>query len=314
MEYIESYMVEGAELSAERPAPDLLSEQEVMVRAAEYVAQQGYLDPAHPIYEEVPELATAKVAEPIFVYYGDELQQGKVNGYYRVYVADSTGKVLIETNVLAVEDLGGRKEPDFSRGIRTSEIPSKKMLSQNNVKQLFSEKFPVSQVSEPLAVILNMKDVAHPGTVISWYVAVSESGGGRNAAENISEYLVNSAIFEEPGTFVSTAGSGLRSALSSSTVSGGWGTRIARIDKPLHLHEKLAIAKARAAAGEPDPVVGPTPPVQITPVEFWCVDVRGRECHSPGSEICRRPNKTKSLGRSSMEDWYPGFVCAESRA
>ena len=48
--HIQPYMVEGAELSADRPSPDLLSEQEVMIRAAEYVVQQGYLDPAHPIY------------------------------------------------------------------------------------------------------------------------------------------------------------------------------------------------------------------------------------------------------------------------
>ena len=159
LSHIQPYMVEGAELSAERPAPHLLSQQEVMIRAAEYAVQQGYLDPAHPIYEEVPELATAKVAEPIFVYYGDELLQGKVNGHYRIYVADNVGKVLIETNVFAFENLGDRKEPDFSRGIRTSEIPSKKMLSQDNVKQFFSERFPLSQISTPLAVILNMENV-----------------------------------------------------------------------------------------------------------------------------------------------------------
>lgn len=58
--HIQPYMVEGVELSAERPAPHLLSEQEVMIRAAQAMAREGYLDPAHPIYEEVPELATAK--------------------------------------------------------------------------------------------------------------------------------------------------------------------------------------------------------------------------------------------------------------
>ena len=268
LSHIQPYMVEGAELSAERPAPDLLSEQEVMIRVAEYAVQQGCLDPAHPIYEEVPELATARVAEPIFLYYGDELQQGKVNGHYRIYVADNVGKVLIETNVFAFENLGDRKEPDFSRGIRTSEIPSKKMLSQDNVKQFFSERFPLSQISTPLAVILNMDNVAHPGTVISWYITVSESSGRRNVTDNATEYLVNSAIFEESDTFMLTNENRLKSALSRSTVSGGWGTRIARIDKPLYLHDKLAAAKSRAAAGEPEPTVGPTPPVKITPVEF----------------------------------------------
>ena len=47
--HIQPYMVEGAQLSAERPAPHLLSEQEVMSRAAGCAVQQGCLDPGHPI-------------------------------------------------------------------------------------------------------------------------------------------------------------------------------------------------------------------------------------------------------------------------
>ena len=76
---------------------------------------------------------------------------------------------------------------------------------------------------------------------------------------------MNAVMVVDPNAGVS---SNPRAALSRSTVSGGWGTRIARIDEPLHLHEKLAAAKARAAAGEPEPAVGPTEPVKITPVEF----------------------------------------------
>ena len=116
--HIQPYMVEGAQLSAERPAPHLLSEQEVMIRAAQAMAREGYLDPAHPIYEEVPELATAKVAEPIFVYYGDELLQGKVNGFYTLYATTKTGKVCLVSSAWAQEIIPDKSSdrPDFARG------------------------------------------------------------------------------------------------------------------------------------------------------------------------------------------------------
>lgn len=104
LSHLQPYMVEGAELSAERPAPHLLSEQEVMIRAAQAMAREGYLDPAHPIYEEVPELATARVAEPIFVYYEDELQQGRVNGFYNIYTTTADGATKIEGSFFFTRD------------------------------------------------------------------------------------------------------------------------------------------------------------------------------------------------------------------
>ena len=260
--HIQPYMVEGAQLSAERPAPDLLSEQEVMIRAAEYVVKQGYLDPAHPIYEEVPDLASAKVAEPIFVCYENELQQGKVNGFYNIYTTTANGTTKIEARVFAQEIIpGGTDNPTF--GITYNQfILSKYIITKKESKSIYQNLFPGKDVSNPMAI--SIKTSVTPFFVSAWYVEVSD--GSRSAGGSHEEYLLDMTVFGLPPQQSISANP--RSVLSRSTVSGGWGTRIARIDEPLHLHEKLAQAKARAAAGEPEPAVGPTEPVKITPVEF----------------------------------------------
>ena len=260
--HIQPYMVEGAQLSAERPAPHLLSEQEVMIRAAEYAVQQGYLDPAHPIYEEVPELDTAKVAEPIFVCYENELQQGKVNGFYNIYTTTANGTTKIEARIFAQEIIpGGTDNPTF--GITYNQfILSKYIITKKESKSIYQNLFPGKDVSNPMAI--SIKTSVTPFFVSAWYVEVSD--GSRSAGGSHEEYLLDMTVFDLPPQQSISANP--RAALSRSTVSGGWGTRIARIDEPLHLHEKLAQAKARAAAGEPEPAVGPTEPVKITPVEF----------------------------------------------
>ena len=111
---------------------------------------------------------------------------------------------------------------------------------------------------------ISIKTSVTPFFFFFLYVEVSD--GSRSAGGSHEEYLLDMTVFDLPPQ--QSISVNPRSALSRSTVSGGWGTRIARIDEPLHLHEKLAQAKARAAAGEPEPAVGPTEPVKITPVEF----------------------------------------------
>ena len=261
--HIQPYMVEGAELSAERPAPHLLSEQEVMIRAAEYVVQQGYLDPAHPIYEEVPDLASAKVAEPIFVYYSSDLESERIRGYYAVYVQTKTGKVCLRSNLWAQEAIPEEfsDSPDFSRGYGWDSLDMN-IISQKECSNIYASLFSDKTTSDPIAISLTTS--ANQFKTTAWYVEVSD--GSRSAGGSHEEYLLDMTVFGLPPQ--QSLSTNPRAALSRSTVSGGWGTRIARIDEPLHLHERLAQAKARAAAGEPEPAVGPTEPVKITPVEF----------------------------------------------
>lgn len=262
VELIESYMVPDAELTAERPAPHLLSEQEVMIRAARAMAREGYLDPAHPIYKKYPQLLAVRVAEPVFVHHEYSLSRGIVDGTYYVYVIDDEGIALAGIDLAPNEFVLDEDDVivDNSIFIQGS---AKHLITKKEATATFREAFPQQQVAEPIAVrIWDLEGVRYSNSYIFWYTTVSEAG--RSAGEDAAEYLLCASVFSPPpGLNIS---SNPRAALSHGAPA--WGTRIARIDEPLHLHEKLAKAKARAAAGEPEPAVGPTPPVKITPVEF----------------------------------------------
>ena len=262
LSHIQPYMVEGAGLSAERPVPHLLSQQEVMIRAAQALAKRGYLDPANHIYQEVPQLAAAKVAKPIFTYDGNLLSQGIIYGTYEAYVVDDNGVVLASTTVQADQVLEDEWEALMGIGLLTRGS-SHHLITKNEAVATFCEAFPHQHVAEPIAVrIWELEGVKYSNSYIFWYTTVSEAG--RSAGEAAAEYLLCASVVSPPPGLNISANP--RSALSHGAPA--WGTRIARIDEPLHLHEKLAQAKARAAAGEPEPAVGPTPPVKITPVEF----------------------------------------------
>ena len=262
VELIESYMVPDAELSAERPAPDLLSEQEVMIRAAQAMAREGYLDPAHPIYKKYPQLLTVKVAEPVLVYHEPLLSQGIVDGTYYVHVVDDTGIALAGIDLAPNEIVLDEDDVIVDNSIFI-QGNAKHLITKKEAAATFREAFPHQQVAEPIAVrIWDLEGVKYSNSYIFWYTTVSEAG--RSAGEDTAEYLLCASVFSPPPGLNISANP--RAALSHGAPA--WGTRIARIDEPLHLHEKLAQAKARAAAGEPEPAIGPTPPVKITPVEF----------------------------------------------
>ena len=262
VDLIKSYMVPGTELSAERPAPDLLSEQEMMIRAAQAMAREGYLDPAHHIYKKYPQLLTVKVAEPVFVYHEYLLSQGIVDGTYYIYVVDDKGIALAGIDLVPNEIVLDEEDVIVYNSIFI-QGNAKHLNTKKEAAATFREAFPHQQVAEPIAVrIWDLEGVKYSNSYIFWYTTVSEAG--RSAGEDTAEYLLCASVFSPPPGLNISANP--RAALSHGAPA--WGTRIARIDEPLHLHEKLAQAKARAAAGEPEPAVGPTEPVKITPVEF----------------------------------------------
>ena len=262
LSHIQPYMVEGAQLSAERPAPHLLSQQEVMIRAAQAMAREGYLDPAHRIYKKYPQLLTVKVAEPILVYHEYLLSQGIVDGTYYVYVVDDKGIALAGIDLAPNEIVLDEDDVIVDNSIFI-QGNAKHLITKKEAVATFREAFPHQHVAEPIAVrIWDLEGVKYSNSYIFWYTTVSEAG--RSAGEAAAEYLLCASVFSPPPGLNISANP--RTALSHGAPA--WGTRIARIDEPLHLHEKLAAAKARAVAGEPEPAVGPTEPVKITPVEF----------------------------------------------
>jgi uncharacterized protein YcfL len=67
-ETVQDYMAPGATVSSERPINGILSEQEVLLRATEYASKKGMLHPSYHVYEDQPELLTAKIEAPVLIY------------------------------------------------------------------------------------------------------------------------------------------------------------------------------------------------------------------------------------------------------
>lgn len=266
VEVIETYMVSDMKLSKERPSPDFLSPEEAMIRAAQALATEGWLDLDNPIYKEHPRLLKAKVAEPVFVYNANFLAQGVIHGAYRIYAVDENDVDIAHVLIIGEQNIPEGEDSILMRGLSVNETYPRHFITKEEAVAAFQEAFPGCVIEEPIAIRMwNMEGVMHSNVYISWYTDVSDAGAGRGASSSTTGYLMNAVMVVAPDAGVS---SNPRAVLSRSTVSGGWGTRIARIDEPLRLHEKLAAAKARAAAGEPEPAIGPTEPVKITPMDF----------------------------------------------
>jgi hypothetical protein len=67
-EQIQPYMAPGAEVSSERPYPDVLSEKEALIKFVEYARQIGALQPSFYLYRRNPKLMDLKLEVPILLY------------------------------------------------------------------------------------------------------------------------------------------------------------------------------------------------------------------------------------------------------
>jgi CDP-diacylglycerol pyrophosphatase len=67
-EIIQEYcMASDASASTESPLPNVLSEQEVLLKAADFAIAEGVLDPSYYAYQTNPALMDAKIETPILM-------------------------------------------------------------------------------------------------------------------------------------------------------------------------------------------------------------------------------------------------------
>jgi len=72
LDNLQAYLFEGVILEAQRPMKNILSEQEVLLKAADYAVNQGIFDPNFYLYKNAPALLTAKIEAPILLYDFDD--------------------------------------------------------------------------------------------------------------------------------------------------------------------------------------------------------------------------------------------------
>jgi hypothetical protein len=257
-EIIQDYIVPGAPVSNQRPLPNVLSEQEVLLKAMDYAVEKGALDTSYYAYQNHPALLSAKIETPILTI---DAVNGEPYSYLLVPV-DNDGVLLAEISVNPAVTARVAKF-EYGRGFAIPNTSSH-YITKREATELIQSQFPDSAVSEPMAITnLRLDDDPYSHKFFFWYFTVS--GNDRSAAGSGDEYIIASVI---PGYKSIPGGVSNRAAIDYEGGRGDFhlnGYRMAKLNKPLGLFSKLETARSAGGASFA-PSDYPAESVGITPV------------------------------------------------
>jgi hypothetical protein len=265
-EVLKDYMAPDSVASSVRPMPNILSEQEILLKAADYANFIGALHPSHYFYDDNPELLTAKLETPILVHNFTGWDNGD-GGMYLLNAVSKNGENLMSAYVRPVVDADSSSfELTSTVGRSRSPETSTHFMAKREVVDLIDSQFPNLPVSEPIAVQMKLDGDPYSHVAIFWYFTVEENNQRSVVGGEKEEYIIDAEI-RKYGMI--SGGVSNRSAIS---INGGgsphlgW-ERMAKLETPVHLLDRLQAARANgrslaAVAAEP------IPPVQFTPVSL----------------------------------------------
>jgi hypothetical protein len=256
-EIIQEYIVPDAPISNDRPLPNVLSEQEILLKATDYAIKEGMLDTAYPAYKHNPSLLGAKIETPILV---TNAETGDP-GWYSLTAVDNNGVFLARMSFNSAINASGE---EFA-GLQGSAIPntSNHFITKREAAELIQSQFPDSVVSEPMAITnLRLDDDPSSHKFVFWYFTVN--GNERSVSNTGDEYIIASII---PGYTSIPGGVSNRAAIDYAGGRGDFhlkGYRMAKLDKPLRLFDRLETARSAGGAlfapsSYPEESVGITP-------------------------------------------------------
>lgn len=227
---LHGYLADGVILDDQRPMADILSEQEVLVKAANIAYNQGVLDPSYYLYEREPALLTAKIEAPILLH----SPCGEPRGYM-LHAVDEDGASLMEAFVkseenVEVENFVSTLFEPLPSG-REGEYDNLYYITKREVNQYTQRRFPDKKIkNEPVAVTnLFLEDRPHSNSQIFWYFQVEDQS--RSVTSVIDEYIIDALVLgnipsKESGRSL------ISSAYRGSPHLGGY--RMAKLSRPLN--------------------------------------------------------------------------------
>jgi hypothetical protein len=257
---IQQNMTPEANASNDRLFSDVLSEQEVLLKAVDYAHKIGALDPTYHVYQEIPALLTAKIETPLLLY---NVSTGTTNAYLLTAV-DTDGTTLINVYVRSAADADiDSFEILRIKGLVNMPEYSTHYITKSEAIRLIKSQFPDKQVSEPIAVTgLHLENSRYSQSHgLFWYFTVGDDSRSNNGTPE--EYIIDSRII---GWKTITGGLSDRTAIS--TGDGGsphlnW-SRMARLDTPLHIFEH--VEEARSIGGSMKFMANPIENIAYTPI------------------------------------------------
>jgi hypothetical protein len=220
----DDFMVSDVPVSEERPLPSVLSEQEVLLKAADVAVKEGVLDPEYYAYQNNPALKDAKIETPILM---TDADTGVPDKYF-LNAVDANGISLASVSVRSAYD---ESEATFECGGRFISLagsgPDIHVITKREAAELTQSQFPGSTVSEPMAIDnLRLNDKRYSHQAMFWYFTVSDTT--RSGTGESGEYILDIDIV---GYSSISGGISNRAALNR----GGPhlnGYRMAKLDTP----------------------------------------------------------------------------------
>jgi hypothetical protein len=256
----EYYIVPSAPVSNERPLPNVLSEKEVLLKAADAAIKEGVLDPSYYEYENNPALLNAKIETPILLF---DASTGLPDSYFLTAV-DENGTSLA---IVTVSPTYNVDEAAFVLGriIVRHNGPVNHVITKREAADLIQEQFSENMVSEPIAIHnLRVGDNEQSHRGLFWYFEVSDNT--RSVAGTGDGYIIGSTI---PGYKFIPGGVSNRAAIDFVGGRGDHylkGYRMAKLDKNLRIFDKFNAARTVGNVTFPPLVYPADPPVGFTPV------------------------------------------------
>jgi len=236
----DGFMVPGVGTSDERPLPNVLSEREALVKAADVAIAEGVLDPSYYAYQRNPDIMTAKIETPILL---TDAETGVPDSYLLNAVGDN-GISLALVSINADRDAD---EQSFVRGrfVSLPETAHNHIMTKHEATELIQNQFSGEEVSTPMMIgNLHLGDDPHSHRALFWYFTVGETS--RNVAGISEEYIIAADI-----SGWSSIPNGMTSRSAIDFPHGDPhlnGYRMAKLDNPLGLFEKLAAARSAGGA------------------------------------------------------------------
>jgi hypothetical protein len=232
----DDYIVPDADISNERILPNVISEQEVLLKAAEFAIEEGALDPTYYAYENNPALMTAKIEKPILL---TDAESG-VPDTYMLNAVDSDGISLARITVSSSRDVGDESFI-IGRSISETVTAHNHIITQQEARELIKSQFPDKKTSEPLAIHnLHLENDPQSHKAVLWYFTTDENA--RGVEINSEEYVIDAAIY---GYRFVNGGVTNRAAINQEHTGPFLnGYRMAKLNKPLRLFDKLNAMRA----------------------------------------------------------------------
>ena len=174
---VQPILAEGVTLDSATPMPGILSEEEVMLRAADFVYKIGGLNSSFFVYEENPAMWTAKIEAPVLIFDPNGLPLA-----YRFTAVDYSDTMLMDATFSPYMEDTAPGDFFMARTVpnrQTTDEQSIHFITKREARQIIKDTFPDKNPSEPVALAqLNLENSRYSHRETFWYFTVPSREGG----------------------------------------------------------------------------------------------------------------------------------------